>query len=322
MNGTMLLIYLDQNKWIDLAKAFCGRPDGQRYLPALEAADSAVRTGKALFPLSSTHIMETAKSPRPEQRRQLAALMTSLSRGLVLRAATQIVPLYLDRALAECFGKRPEKPPPNLTSRRIEDAFDFDLGGLLGISPERAELLRQTLDNPVAWCDLLEHHHEASRKAGIQAVNANGVRYAEENEKWRGVLANDSFDTIRRAYAATLTLAFYDKLSRRLDALGHTMQEWGSLGTERLMEFWSSIPALSIELELHALKHREKSNPWRPNDSLDIGALSLAIPACDVVITERLWVSFIKRRAIDGMYGALVHSDLNEIVAILDEAKS
>jgi hypothetical protein len=322
MDVTMLLIYLDQNKWIDLAKAAAGRADGQRYIPALAAANDAVRAAKAVFPLSSVHIIETAKSPRAEQRQQLAALMTSLSRGVVLRAAAQIVPFYVDRALAECFGKKLETPPPSLTSRRIEDAFNFDLGTLLGISPERAQLLRRTLDTPVAWIDLLEHNEEAARKAATQAVNNTGVRYAEGNENWRSVLANDSLDTIRRAYAATLTLTLYEQLTMSLNALGHTMQEWGSLGTERLMEFWTSIPALAVELELHAQKHHEKSSSWRPNDSLDIGALSLAIPACDVVITERFWASLVRKRAIDRIHGTRVESDLNEIIDVLDEAKS
>lgn len=318
----MQLIYLDQNKWIDLAKALCGKPDGLRYIAALEAAKRAVQEGNAIFPLSSVHIMEAAKSPKPEQRRQLATLMTWLSQGVVLRAASQIVPLCIEQALAQCFGQESKTSPPNLTSRRIEDAFNFDLGTLLGISPERAEFLRQTLDSPTAWCDLLEHNEEATRKAATHAMHANGILYAEGNQLWRSVLANDNFDTVRRAYAATLTLNFYEKLSRTLHTLGHTMQEWGSLGTERLMDFWSSIPVLSIELELHAQKLREKSSPWKPNDSFDIGALCLAIPACDVVITERFWVSVIKRRAIDRKYDTRVESDLNEIVAILGEPKS
>jgi hypothetical protein len=313
----MLLIYLDQNKWIDFSKAQCAREDGRRFRPALEAATAAVAAGKAIFPLTSAHIMETAKAPRPDQRRQLAGLMTLLSRGFVFRAASLVVPQYIDRSLFECFGKKPEKPLPSRISRHIEDAFDFDLGDVLGLSPDRAQALRETLDTPAAWCDLLAHDENAYRMAGVDAVNAIGDRYAKMNEEWRTKLARDDLGTIRRAYAATLTMTFYARISTTLKSTGHTISEWGSLGPERLMAFWCSIPNLHVELELHSQKNREKSSAWERNDSLDIGSLSLAIPTCDVVVTERSWVSMVKKRKLDRIYKTVVISDLAEIEPLL-----
>jgi hypothetical protein len=197
----MIRVYLDQNKWIDLAKAASGRSDGLRYRPVLQAAKDAVRRGNAIFPLSSVHIMETAKSPKLDQRRLLAELMTELSQGLVLRAASCLVRDYLPIAVRRCFGEHLNAPLPSHYSRRIEEAFDFDLCQLLGISENRAEVLRSSLDTPNAWCDLLAHHQEAERHAGTKAVNEIGSRMALKNEEWREVLANDNLDMIQRAYA-------------------------------------------------------------------------------------------------------------------------
>jgi hypothetical protein len=46
----VIYIYLDQNKWIDLAKAAATKPDGAQYISVLRAAQKAVRLGHVIFP--------------------------------------------------------------------------------------------------------------------------------------------------------------------------------------------------------------------------------------------------------------------------------
>jgi hypothetical protein len=62
------VVYLDQNKWIDVAKAFHGKTDD----PALKAAFADVRElarqGTVAFPLSWVHYMETAKVTNHQRR--------------------------------------------------------------------------------------------------------------------------------------------------------------------------------------------------------------------------------------------------------------
>lgn len=312
--NSMLYIYLDQNKWIDLTKAIGGKPDGARYVPVLHAARQAVRDGKALFPLSSFHIMETAKSPRAEQRKLLAEIMTEFSQGIVLRAASQLVPQYLGRAVQQCFDEQVTEPAPTPFSRGVEDAFNFDVCQVLGISKDRGELLRSFLDTPEAWRDLLSYNQEAERKAGITSVRTVGVQAADKNEDARAQMTRENLDTIRRTYAATLTMNLRGPLLQSLLAAGKSPQQWGALGFEKLMDFWMSIPCLHVELELHTQKHRQNSKKWEANDTLDIGALSLAVPACDIIVTERFWVSLISRRGLDRAYNAKVLSDLTGII--------
>src|SRR4051794_4566567 len=81
---TPRLIYLDLNKWIDLAHAETGTEKGKSYRCALEVAEQLVAKGRTLFPLSSAHFMEVAKIGNDEQRRTLSRLMVRLSRGWFL----------------------------------------------------------------------------------------------------------------------------------------------------------------------------------------------------------------------------------------------
>ena len=74
-SNPMKHIYLDQNKWIDLAKAALGRPDGKQHQPPFEALVKGVRESRDVLPITSQNIIELAKSPRQDQRDALAGLM-------------------------------------------------------------------------------------------------------------------------------------------------------------------------------------------------------------------------------------------------------
>jgi hypothetical protein len=71
--------YLDLNHWIGLARAAVAHPEGARHVPALERLRRAKATGRAVFPLSSTHYMEMAGIKQARERRDVAAVMEELS---------------------------------------------------------------------------------------------------------------------------------------------------------------------------------------------------------------------------------------------------
>jgi len=47
----MLRVYLDQNKWVDLARAATGHRDGVRFVDALAMCRASAAAGAASFPL-------------------------------------------------------------------------------------------------------------------------------------------------------------------------------------------------------------------------------------------------------------------------------
>src|SRR4051794_6702716 len=74
-------VYLDQNKWIDLARAHYGREDGRRFVATLERVRTAVESGRLLLPMSGVHIMETVAPEDAGRRQRLAEFMVGLSRN-------------------------------------------------------------------------------------------------------------------------------------------------------------------------------------------------------------------------------------------------
>jgi hypothetical protein len=99
------IIYLDQNKWIDLSRAYYGMAEGQKFQHVLTKIQSAVLSKNAIFPLSFQHYFETNKSSNLEQRRRLAKVMAELSQGICISPQERMMHWELKRSLAKLFNE-------------------------------------------------------------------------------------------------------------------------------------------------------------------------------------------------------------------------
>lgn len=85
-DGLVLTVYLDQNKWIELA-----------------VLKQAVDEGRARFPLSAAHYYETGKQGNRKKRMDLASTMVRLAGTLRIAPPHVIVPWEIRRALVTVF---------------------------------------------------------------------------------------------------------------------------------------------------------------------------------------------------------------------------
>ena len=75
----MKYIYLDQNKWIELAKGL--KDENPTYISLYETISKNVKDGIWAFPLSLIHISETMKRKDETSRKELLNLMFLISGG-------------------------------------------------------------------------------------------------------------------------------------------------------------------------------------------------------------------------------------------------
>ncbi|MEA2496156.1 MAG: hypothetical protein QOJ29_4067, partial [Thermoleophilaceae bacterium] len=109
----MKRIYLDQNKWIDVAAARKGLAKGEPFHDALLLLEAGTEAGHVSLPLSSAHYMETQARRHWESRRDLAATMVALSSLQTIAPLDGILPAEVDRALLQRYGQ-PAFPRPLL----------------------------------------------------------------------------------------------------------------------------------------------------------------------------------------------------------------
>ena len=78
----------------------------------------------------------------------------------------------------------------------------------------------------------------------------------------------------------------------------------------RFLDIWDSIQTLHVETTLESERDEQRSREIDANDVMDVSFLSVAIPHCDIIVTERFWVDLAKRNRLDQAYGTNLLTDL------------
>jgi len=78
-----LIVYLDQNKWIELAKIFHGKDKSERAKSIQKEIEASLECGY-IYPLSEVHYMEFARIRNNERRSRLGKVMWEYSKGQTL----------------------------------------------------------------------------------------------------------------------------------------------------------------------------------------------------------------------------------------------
>lgn len=74
---------------------------------------------------------------------------------------------------------------------------------------------------------------------------------------------------------------------------------WGTDSHGAITDLVASIPTARTWSTLRYHKHRDLNLPWEQHDWTDLWALSVAIPYCDVVVTEKRWKHLAGRSGLD-----------------------
>jgi hypothetical protein len=106
VNLPMKVTYLDQLHWIELSRAVHGRARFPDTPGVLETLRQARASGRACFPLSYGHYLETRKHRDAERRQRLATLMFELSGGLTIAPPPAVWRHEIEVALEHCFPGR------------------------------------------------------------------------------------------------------------------------------------------------------------------------------------------------------------------------
>lgn len=312
----MKYIYLDQNKWIDLSRAYHGLPEGRKFIAALNGSRDAISQHRAIFPISSVHIIELRKEKVLARRERLAKVMVELSRGWTIAPQSYILAQQIDSAIRNLFlGQSIRIDNHKVLGRGIPFAFghDDDLHRELNISEQNASLLSKKMDTPKGMYMQLIGFDEKQNATAINKVNEIANSFALRVNNFRTLTQNYSKNIRRRAYIADLTYIIQDELTLSLSLVGKTLSDFFELGRDKLVEFFKNVPSLDIEIELATETREHKDRITKANDSRDLAFLAVAIPYCDIVVTENFWVSLVKRKRLDSKYNTVIISNLDEL---------
>jgi len=312
-------LYLDQNKWIDLARAYHGQPAGNRFQAALDAVESGIAGEWLSVPLTSGRIIELARHGNRARRSRLAQVFVHLSRGTTLAPVYSVIRSLARRAAQVLFVEDPPEPLPQVHGGGIEFAFGdvLKLDRAFGGDAEPADRLRRYLDSPEGLLDFLEQTYEDIRLAGTRSVTATAGRFADDVDSSRFRLRTDPFDVALKVYHARALIDLSGVIAEALARVDRKPADFLALGPAGAASFVRAIPPLRVEAFLGVTRDRHWDRRVAPNDSQDIGGLAVAIPYCDVVVSERFWADVAKRHRLDREYSTSVLRDTSEIPDVL-----
>jgi hypothetical protein len=211
-------VYLDQNQWIYLGRAYYQTPQGEKYSAIFEQVELSSKNGRALFPLSSSHFIETGKRRNVESRKRLAEVMATISRGWTLAPIEYLVPNQIRAVIAEVFNQR-KLSLPSAIGRGVAFAFGNSetLHKELGVSQKEAKQYQDYSSTPEGLHDFLVGNNEALLSDAVEDFINRENSLASNIEKYRNKVKPLTTKAERkRAYVKNLTSDLYAELCRQL----------------------------------------------------------------------------------------------------------
>jgi hypothetical protein len=320
----VVTVYLDQAKWIDLARALHGRSDGERFRDALDVARHSVAMGMVEFPLSTGHYIETWRVGDLSRRRRLAKAMIELSQGRTLARPPDLCDTELDALLARTAGGPVPRPPwPPL---------GWGFAHASGLTPD---FRRSQLD--------LDHElrHLAQRPDGFEG---HGRGHREFGDRYRDgerqLVARDyqlPADLDEAVIASSAVLEIHENVAGALERAGLPAEVLGPIGRARpdlpreqihevvngllpvARAFIAELPTREAALRLRLQRHKNPNARWESNDMVDIAYLACAVVHCDIVATEKQWVHELRQSGLLEDHGTHALNDIATLPEVLVE---
>ena len=330
--GFVLRVYLDQNKWVDLARAAKGHPLGARFVDALVSARAAVAAGQASFPLDLYRYIETGKRGDDRSRIALADVMFELSDQHTMAGQHAILPTEIDWALKRRFG-RPQHPRqhevfgaglPHMTAGQVTWP-SFDHGRLPDeiVFESREELTElERIYNALFERELLRMGPNKIRDAGFDPTGSEfGQRFVDIENSIGDAIREQrlSGGLIEVAVRASDLGSIRTPVTEALQRIGITWEGFvGSSSPTELMTFMDDLPTRYVTNVMRSAKLRQTQQKWEPNDFNDIVSLPVAAVYCDVVITEKQWVHRFRQGRVDRRYDTALLTDTAQLVDVLN----
>lgn len=288
------VVYLDQNKWIQLAQSIHepARVPGHELEASRRLVDLA-RNGEVILPLSSGHWVETS-SVYGKRRTRLAATMVGLSRGWTMRDPLLVRSLEL-KAMFDSVHRGAE---PALD----EAVFTLDYRHFhaepsdpyqpkdASLPPEMARLIDTLIGAQSVVAVLLEDERS-------ERETAMAGRWAELHESFAKHLATEP---ATRPHTRTLTLFRFladlgtEHMMVARDA-GMNASEYKAWLSEDADDAIAALPYLGRNREVVHLKLQNAQKGWKASDLIDLMYLPCAAGYADHVVCEKHTGDYLQR---------------------------
>lgn len=321
----MKYIYLDQNRWIELSRGW--HEKNKEIYPFVEELKLKVNNKEIIFVISLMHIKETLKQGNRVRGKKLLDFMIYLSEGnYICPFSRDIVSLEIKNI----FYKRLGRPLINIKKYIFGKRFDKIIsfwGGKI-ISKEGTEIPEEVKNKMELELMSLENFYkifasdksfDSARKSGLE-----NIRFVKVLEKVR-IKERTQFKDSRYQAKVILARHLVKELSPEIALWGCVMKlpisflkkDLGS--QEKVIKLFQELPSEYTYFSLTDKRDRDLSKKIEPNDLYDIMALSVAVPYCDIVWTEKRFGTMARALKMDKICKTKIPKNLDEFKSLISK---
>lgn len=341
------VVYLDLNHWISLAKAAVGHAQGEAFKDVLNTCSSAAMSGNATFVLAGAHYFEVLKVSSPRQRRDIADVMESLTGFKTLVDRMTVMKHELAAALDSVLRLTGREPEIDLVGHGVCHAFGQPNGGFrirdratgddvtlqvrnrygaerfdAYMASALLELERSSLRGPQDETELQKLQtlgYAPKRTLQIARSRADEERAQSLRLEGGGPWRRERLPDV--VSARELLIEFQNLAPAAFHERGVGLEDILT-SPEAGVAFMRSMPSTDVSMALKTSWHRNRDKPWSANDIYDIDAMALAVPYCDVVVTEKACHHELVSTGMDTRMNTVLLRDLSSLEATLRDWKA
>jgi len=295
-----MIVYLDQNKWIELAQIYNGKNNSDRDKLILQELKKAVETGTVILPLSAIHYIETARIKDVNRRKKLGETMLFFSKNRSIARFKKIVEYELESALSEFFSHIKVRNL-DLLENGISHAFDIPkINGIFPLSSDEIEQACLVGNDRYDIDPLFSKNIEESKKFKYH-LDTLGARLNE--------LPRNKRDDLIYAISLNDIIVPLNEISSF-----HNIPNVFFENKENLKKLFNLMPTRVLDFHLHTQVSKNPTYAAKITDLEDWAGLGVASCYCDLVICEKHMASMFKR---DGFKTkARIETNLIEAIAL------
>lgn len=310
------VLYLDQNKWVLLARAEFFPDEVPELIGTYEALIEAVNGGRVILPLSTVTMYETIKINDPERRHRMAAVQSMMSRGCVFRGRQRRLEMEISAFIRKiCDLAQPRHDEGWFLSDRYLDAYAEIGDPRLGEIPEKYIDLMAASPAFAMYAHLMGGE-DYSRRESVVRYSRDSEQLLVRLEERRSKSSEHPPGMRRRIYSAVLVADELARICEVARSVGVDIEALGKKKPSVIRRLPTEVPTYHIEVEL-VLKLEQQARTLTANDLRDMYAFCSVLKDSDVVVAEKQFTNLAIQAGLGNKYVTTLTTDLDEAVTAL-----
>lgn len=311
------IVYLDQNAWIELSRFKEGKKsscDKDLFESIIEVSNRNV----VLFPMSLVHFSEITNTAKAEWREELLSLMLELSHYYTF---TPYWDKLRDLEIKNLVLRELGLPLIDVRYYLINKGFSNLMGGTPTVTSKKInpEVLKEINQKLIAALNDPKVFLEQAKKIYTNNKGEFDKSIQEFEDIRRELTQFPDYQKRRKIYFwRNIIKVILPKLHSALIEFNAPFSLTEKIfGDYDVDKFLAKLPTALCEFTLLFQRDELRLRQIQANDFYDIWHLTIAIPYCNIVVTENMWATIGNQTRLNEICNTVILSSIKDLSGYL-----